>query len=292
MFSDPAFTGRNLRCRFLWLGHREVTESMRVRPHQHPFWHADFAVKGQFMAFSGRRSFPVLAGEAVEIPPGTTHNFFHEKGCEFVAVRYEVEGITAVSGIRRISGNPFCVPFVSSLLALDATDREPSRAVREQLEYLVCAWVASCHPLGHGAGVALADETGVVGRVRQYLERQATPSVRVFEVARALDYSENHLSALFRKAKGVPLKAYLDSVRAEKAARLLRYADLTITQIAESLEFPDLYSFSRFFTRMCGESPREFRRRAHAAGKTPGAASAFDESVVSVSSVLPETLSF
>ena len=41
----------------------------------------------------------------------------------------------------------------------------------------------------------------------------------------------------------------------------LRPTDLTVAQIADRLHFADAASFSIFFTRLKGQSPRDFRSR-------------------------------
>ena len=46
-----------------------------------------------------------------------------------------------------------------------------------------------------------------------------------------------------------------------EAKRDLIYTSLTINQLADSLGFADPAYFSRFFRRMTGLSPRDFRRR-------------------------------
>ena len=46
-----------------------------------------------------------------------------------------------------------------------------------------------------------------------------------------------------------------------EAAWLLRTTNLSIAQIADRLHFADAASFSKFFTRLKGQSPRDFRSR-------------------------------
>ena len=44
-----------------------------------------------------------------------------------------------------------------------------------------------------------------------------------------------------------------------EASFLLRTSKLSITQIADRLHFADIPSFSKFFSRLKGHSPREYR---------------------------------
>ena len=84
--------------------------------------------------------------------------------------------------------------------------------------------------------------------------------VRVEELAARLGLSPGRLSARIRAETGEGAKPVIDRARAEEAARLLAYADRDIAGIADLLGFPDPFTFSRFFSRMMGRSPRDWRR--------------------------------
>ncbi|HEX3134125.1 MAG TPA: helix-turn-helix transcriptional regulator [Planctomycetota bacterium] len=80
-------------------------------------------------------------------------------------------------------------------------------------------------------------------------------------MARALGYSPGHASSVFRAQAAMTLKSFLDQARQEAAARLLAETDHPISEIAELLEFPDVFAFSRFVSRVAGASPRALRER-------------------------------
>jgi AraC-like DNA-binding protein len=60
------------------------------------------------------------------------------------------------------------------------------------------------------------------------------------------------------------LKSFLDQARQETAARLLAETDHPVGVIADLLEFPDVFAFSRFIKRVAGVSPRRVRQRLRA----------------------------
>jgi AraC-like DNA-binding protein len=49
-------------------------------------------------------------------------------------------------------------------------------------------------------------------------------------------------------------------MKAERAQELLRGTDLTVSQITAKLGINSLSTFSHFFQRHTGQSPREYRR--------------------------------
>lgn len=68
-----------------------------------------------------------------------------------------------------------------------------------------------------------------------------------------------YLSRLVRQATGRTVVDYINQYLLMEASFLLRTTDLTIAQIADRLHFADSASFSRFFTRLKGTTPRSYR---------------------------------
>lgn len=69
---------------------------------------------------------------------------------------------------------------------------------------------------------------------------------------------EKHLAQSVRLATGVTPKAYIDQRRMLEAKRLLAYSDLSVKEIAYSLEFEEPTNFNKFFRKHAGISPNEF----------------------------------
>ena len=77
--------------------------------------------------------------------------------------------------------------------------------------------------------------------------------------ARALDCSPRTLQRRLHE-EGLTYGELVDRVRAEAARRLLNDPHLHLYEIASALGFADPSSFSRFFRRMIGVAPREYRQ--------------------------------
>ena len=79
--------------------------------------------------------------------------------------------------------------------------------------------------------------------------------------ADALHISPVYLSRVVRQVAGRTVIDYVNQFLVMEASFLLRTSQLSIIQIAERLQFSDLPSFSKFFSRMKGMSPREYREK-------------------------------
>ncbi len=79
--------------------------------------------------------------------------------------------------------------------------------------------------------------------------------------AERLNISTSYLSRIVKQLTGRTVADYINQLLAMEAAFLLTTTSLTISQIADRLHFADVASFSKFFLRMKGKSPKEFRKR-------------------------------
>jgi AraC family transcriptional regulator len=82
------------------------------------------------------------------------------------------------------------------------------------------------------------------------------------EIARALGCSPFHLSRVFHRETGAPLRRYLHRARLRTAAERLAQGEKNLTNLALSLGYADHSHFTNAFRREVGVSPSRFRRRS------------------------------
>ena len=68
-----------------------------------------------------------------------------------------------------------------------------------------------------------------------------------------------YLSRIVRQVSGRTVVDYINRMLATEAAFLLHTTSLTVSQISDRLHFADTPSFSKFFLRMKGMSPKDYR---------------------------------
>ena len=105
-----------------------------------------------------------------------------------------------------------------------------------------------------------------VRRVRDHLDLHYADPVCLDELAALAGMSKFHLVRVFRTSYGETPIRYLTRRRIERAQDLLRYANLTVTEICMLVGFASLGSFSSRFTELVGESPIAYRDRWAARG--------------------------
>lgn len=132
------------------------------------------------------------------------------------------------------------------------------------------------------ASTGLADTGPVVGysdlavrlrRARDLIDRQfAADDLDVARVAATAGLSKWHFVRVFATQYGLTPGAYLSRRRIERAQDLLRFANLTVTEVCFAVGFSSLGSFSSAFTARVGQTPSAYQRhwRRRGSPRIPG----------------------
>jgi AraC family transcriptional regulator len=104
-----------------------------------------------------------------------------------------------------------------------------------------------------------ADRPRWLKLVQSLLEERPVESVRLTDLAAAVDVHPAHLSRVFHQRVGVTLTAYVREQRLAWASEMLLQTDLPASRIAARAGFCDRGHFTRAFRDATGMTPRELR---------------------------------
>ena len=91
-------------------------------------------------------------------------------------------------------------------------------------------------------------------------EHYAEESISLDRVARKVNISPNHFSALFSQEVGQTFVEYLTSKRIDEAKRMLRQTDRRSSEIAFAVGYKDPHYFSFVFKKVSDCTPSEYRK--------------------------------
>lgn len=93
-----------------------------------------------------------------------------------------------------------------------------------------------------------------------YIHTNYQSPVSIGNLAELLGVSQPYLFRIFKSVTGKSPKTYLGDYRLLQAKKLLAETQLTVTEVANSVGYPDALAFSRFFSQKEGVSPRAYRQ--------------------------------
>ena len=250
-----------------------IDEDEVREPHRHAYHELIWVREG-----SGRH---LIDGEPVDFGPrvltliakGQVHQFERADRVSGVVVRFDDQWL---AGSRRwlFSGgscNALSVPEADAprfdaLLELlreevEQSARPESAELRRHLLSAALLWAQRWREAQLEGGGATSADVQLQQRFLETLERDFANSHEAAHYAAELGVTTGTLSRTLMRLSGRSTKQLiLDRVGLE-AARLLRFSDLSIKEIAARLGFPDQFAFSKAFKRQRGEAPLDFRNR-------------------------------
>lgn len=86
------------------------------------------------------------------------------------------------------------------------------------------------------------------------------PALGIRQIAEAMKMSESHVRHSFKEVHGTTVSDYIHNRRIRMAKSLLEFSGESITEIAATIGFSNIYYFSNVFKKAVGCPPSEYRR--------------------------------
>jgi AraC family transcriptional regulator, transcriptional activator of pobA len=136
-----------------------------------------------------------------------------------------------------------------------------SAELRRHLLASVLLWAQRWREAELEHGGASGTDVQLYREFQELLERDFASSHEAGHYASELGVTTGTLSRTLTKLTGRSTKQLITDRVMLEAARLLRFSDLSVKQIAARLGFGDQFAFSKAFKRHRGEAPLDFRSR-------------------------------
>jgi AraC family transcriptional activator of pobA len=244
------------------------------QPHRHAYHELIWVREGH-----GRH---LIDGDEVEFGPrtltliakGQVHQFQRAEGVSAVVARFEDDWLA--SSRRWLFSGQSCTALrvpedeaarFDALLDLLRVELErpagpESAELRRHLLAAVLLWAQRWREGQLEEGGATRTDLQLYQEFQEVLERDYAANHDAGHYAAELGVTTGTLSRLLTKLTGQSTKQLVQDRLILEAARLLRFSDLSIKEIAARLGFSDQFAFSKAFKRQRGEAPADFRRRA------------------------------
>jgi AraC family transcriptional activator of pobA len=245
-----------------------------LEPHRHAYHELIWVREG-----SGGH---LIDGDRVEFGPhtmtliakGQVHQFERAERIRGYVVRFDDEWL---SGSRRwLFSGQACTPLTvpedeaarfDSLLDLlrVEVERPPgpeSAELRRNLLSAALLWAQRWREAQLEGGGATSTDVQLHRSFQETLERDFTKSHEARHYASELGVTTGTLSRTLTRLTGRTTKQLILERVMLEAARLLRFSDLSVKEIAARLGYGDQFAFSHAFKRQRGEAPLDFRNRS------------------------------
>ena len=100
----------------------------------------------------------------------------------------------------------------------------------------------------------------VIQKSLDFIQTNLEHDISLGDVAEYVGISKCHLSRIFPEYVGEHFSDYVQRLKLEKAKELLRFTNMRIYQVAETIGFYNIRYFSRIFRDIVGVTPADYRR--------------------------------
>lgn len=238
---------------------------------------------GEFVVNINAERYHVRKQNAIFIPPDAIRQTVSlSSNCEAAIFAFNVNYLVSAGIYEQAIDVVSSVPIKNSpFLELDKEEFSLLSDMLRLLEYKLNAPSASIYfeKSIHYLFASIVFELGIIFSKRQYLKdfkgsrkaeltsqfldklKQYYKTERtVIDYANRLNVTPNHLSQTIKEVTGKTAGALIDEVVLMEASSLLKNSSLSIAEVAAALNFKDQFMFSRYFKKMSGVSPREYRK--------------------------------
>jgi AraC-like DNA-binding protein len=233
------------------------------------------------------------AGSLILIPPGSRGRLLRDPRAELSCACFgrslvdplslngatdavvEMLGTTEPTAARLPFGQRQTAAGLFDSMEREADGRTPGFQAMARLKLmeavllLVRARGEACAPAGAGAQACATpgpsggrDGGGMrfhAAEAMQYILAHSADPLSLPGLAARYGLNPSYFSRLFKASTGVPLVEYVNRIRVQKSCQLLKRTDAGIVEIALAVGYNNISHFNRYFRRIMGQSPREYR---------------------------------
>jgi AraC family transcriptional regulator, transcriptional activator of pobA len=236
---------------------------------------------------TGKRVWPIEAGDLFVIAPGDVMGSFHPAdlaGCRGWGVFFTADALGQdVPGAHLAwRTHPLLFPFVrgGAIGALRLRVPEPDRpdwvarlrALHDELAqrrdgyreavhaHLVLLLVGVSRLAADVVGDLRENQEPLLAKVFEVIEQRYAQPLSLRDVAAAVHISPGHLTSTVRRRTGRTVQEWITERRMVQARRLLAATELPIGEVGRRVGFPDAGYFARIFGKVHGTSPARWRQ--------------------------------
>jgi AraC-like DNA-binding protein len=109
------------------------------------------------------------------------------------------------------------------------------------------------------AGMSYSAPSEWLARSLEYIHMHYMDRISVEELAAQFGIHRSHFTKTFAAVNGIAPAGYIRRLKMNKAAEMLSTTSSSVTEIALTVGYPDLFSFTKAFTGHFGQSPSRYR---------------------------------
>lgn len=252
----------------LWVAKSYTLPENGIKPHSHPFCHMLYARKGAALFACDEKEFELEEGQIILVPRDVRHAYRNEKETifEYLEIKFvpdhgleELLNKTGALLSESTLGRELFSKIVFEYDEAGNASDEVTGTYLAALLNVMTEEIRRSRPRD-SRYIDTSSYSNLSRRIIRYLEERYPDNFSLEELAESLDYNKTYLCKAFKEDTGTTITDILNLIRIHRAAELITYSDLSLSQVAASCGFVSVSHFNRVFHKYVGITPGQCRR--------------------------------
>lgn len=260
------------------IGDLSCESGYKISEHRQICYEISYIVSGEGFYFSDGRKYRVKKGDIYLNLPGEIHQGiadnvdpfryfyigfnFHDKQNELNPFNHIMKMFNQIKSPVKADRFNIQVPFTNIFNELINLGDFANVMIKAYIHEIVViayrnyfeSWEKQYTPQAHSEKTKQ-----IVYDIINFIDVNMSKIVDLSVIAEQLGYNYAYLSRIFSHETGFSIQGYYNRRRFEKAAVMLKSSEYNVTQIAESLQYQSIHSFSKAFRKNFGISPTQYQ---------------------------------
>ncbi|CAM4115577.1 AraC family transcriptional regulator [Saccharibacillus endophyticus] len=251
------------------LGANLAKPNYHIGPRTTAYYYLLLVLEGRGTFVHGDRKYELAAGDMYCLFPQVMHEYWTDAEAPLRKIFLAFDGKMALELLRRIGLTPQRPHLPSALVEeaaaamrsfLEKTSTEHAEASDlsrlSEFYRIFAALESTTFPEG-----SEPDGVSWLQRGLDYMEIHYADGITIEEVARHAGVGRTHFSKKFHERYGHTPVSHMQRLKLDEARMLLEQTGYSLSEIAHSVGYPDLFSFSKAFKKHTGLPPKQYRQR-------------------------------
>ncbi|MFC4775819.1 AraC family transcriptional regulator [Paenibacillus sp. GCM10023252] len=256
------------------LGATIAKPNYHMGPGTSPYYYLVLVLEGEGMFLQGGRNYPLKPGDLFGLFPKVTHEYYTVPNLPLRKVFLTLDGKHALGLMEKVGLSPQH-PYEAGRVtkeAVETMERFFEHVSGSGHDHTDLSRLGFLYQLF--AALTRGDDTGLerdspaaewLEKGKDYLDLHYADGISIEGTARFVGIDRAHFTKEFNKTYGISPMRYLQRLRMDEAIALLASTDYKLAEIAYSVGFGDLPTFSKAFKKHTGKTPSHYRLLLHEA---------------------------
>lgn len=256
------------------LGRNRAKPNYRIGPRTTPYYYLIAVLEGEGTFVQNGKTYPLRPNDLYCLFPQVTHEYYTDESRLLRKIFFAFDGKLALQLLERAGLGPHSphaagalTPEAAAMMAAFMDNVQAAEdAERESSDLTRMGWFLRIFDTLAASAVPIPPQEEHAANWLQksaaYMEIHYAEGISVERVAEYAGVDRTHFTKRFRKAYGLTPMQFLQRLRMDEARLLLAQTGYKIAEIAQSVGYPDLFTFSKAFKKLVGISPNAYRELA------------------------------